>query len=324
MEIIDLCLSPPASPSISAVQTAKIASSSKDIQVIQPSSSLIRLKSEDPRPDEPPRGTKHRSCYASSEPSTSRQDVHMSDPSLRTPLPKSSVIQDENHGNSKSHLDDGNVTIVLSRSPTPEVLSESLAIGKGKQKEKCNAMPIFVSDEQEVLPEVDQYAKVQKEDPLDVILSQVYEILPDAEPTHVRCLAQYQIRIHSNLAEAIIAVVHQLLQDSSYPKVDRKGKRKHSEVPDEGDRRGTPKAKKDFASKHRPFEGGMHYTNLAMVRDLDVQKKIVHKHHSRTSFLETFHLFQFPIFVGYFNVLAMNFTRPLILLSPKNGKPVFL
>jgi len=114
-------------------------------------------------------------------------------------------------------------------------------------------------------------------DPESATVARVLEIIPDVEPDHLLALVRKHAEEHP--AGALVEhILHMLFEDSSYPRVDRKGKSKRKQadvggdgengVADGDDGNATPskKIKIDYATKSRPFTGGVHYAELALVR----------------------------------------------------------
>ncbi|KAJ7063387.1 hypothetical protein C8F01DRAFT_1132808 [Mycena amicta] len=86
------------------------------------------------------------------------------------------------------------------------------------------------------------------------------QVIPDVDPPHVDGLVREQFLLTPD--NVLEPVLHTLFENPSYPKVDRKGKRKRIE---EGDNTRTkPKPKIDYATTDRPFKGGPHYSQLAI------------------------------------------------------------
>ncbi|KAG1852496.1 hypothetical protein F4604DRAFT_1805515 [Suillus subluteus] len=105
----------------------------------------------------------------------------------------------------------------------------------------------------------------EAQDPTDACVARVLEIVPDVEPTHVSKLAEHFIHSPANAGQNVLELVlHSLLENPSYPKVDRKGKRKRTEDDEEGAARGQPAPKIDYGTTDREFKGGVHYFELAL------------------------------------------------------------
>lgn len=105
----------------------------------------------------------------------------------------------------------------------------------------------------------------EAQDPTDACVARVLEIVPDVEPAHVLKLAEHFIHNPVNAGQNILELVlHSLLEDPNYPKVDRKGKRKRTEDDEEGIARGQPAPKIDYGTTDREFKGGVHYIELAL------------------------------------------------------------
>lgn len=94
-------------------------------------------------------------------------------------------------------------------------------------------------------------------------LVQVLEIVPDVEPAYAQQLIERNLPTYG--AKVVETVLHTLLEDRSYPKVTKKRKAAGP---------GSTSSKKakvanvavDLGRTDRPFEGGPHYTELAVVR----------------------------------------------------------
>ncbi|KAL4072366.1 hypothetical protein V8B97DRAFT_1958637 [Scleroderma yunnanense] len=100
-------------------------------------------------------------------------------------------------------------------------------------------------------------------DPRDAYIARVIEIVPDVQPAHVLGLVEQFIQSHPE--HVVELVLHALFEDPSYPKIDRKGKRKRDA--DEDDKeppRASPKPKIDYLSPDRMFDGGPYYFDLSM------------------------------------------------------------
>ncbi|KAF7294852.1 hypothetical protein MIND_01023100 [Mycena indigotica] len=99
--------------------------------------------------------------------------------------------------------------------------------------------------------------------PVDAVsgyVAQVLEVIPDVDPPHLEGLVRQQLL---NAPENVLeSVLHILFEDPTYPKSDKKGKRKRVEEDDNP--RNKPKAKIDYASQDRPYNGGVHYPQLAI------------------------------------------------------------
>jgi len=96
-------------------------------------------------------------------------------------------------------------------------------------------------------------------------VSRILEIIPDVEPDHVLDLITKSAPTYG--AQVVEHVLHILFEDPTYPKVDKKGKGKRKQVHGdlEGDGTPTKKAKIDYGNKERPYKGGVHYADMALV-----------------------------------------------------------
>ncbi|KAF9506192.1 hypothetical protein BS47DRAFT_1399698 [Hydnum rufescens UP504] len=149
----------------------------------------------------------------------------------------------------KRHQDDA-----LSRAPSvpPDIIEVS------------HASVAAVQSQERVLNS-DKVAPSPHLDPIDRIVAQVLEIIPDVSPPHALSLAQkYYSDYQSTTHETI---VHALLEDPNYPKSER-GKRKRAADDEGGQGKGKAKEPKiDYFSKDRPFTGGHAYMSLSMAND---------------------------------------------------------
>jgi TRIAD3 protein (E3 ubiquitin-protein ligase RNF216) len=106
---------------------------------------------------------------------------------------------------------------------------------------------------------------VETEAPTDACVPRVLEIVPDVEPAHVLGLVEHFIHNPVNAGQNVLELVlHSLLENPNYPKVDRKGKRKRTEDDEEGAARGQPAPKIDYGTTDREYKGGIHYFELAL------------------------------------------------------------
>lgn len=107
-------------------------------------------------------------------------------------------------------------------------------------------------------------------------VAQVLEIVPDVDPPYVLgLLIQYYPDYRDKVVEPVL---HRLFEDPSYPKLERgKGKRKRDDGDENGEVGshdgpvgGSGKGKEkdiDYSKKDRPKTGGVHYMDLAVVRE---------------------------------------------------------
>ena len=97
-------------------------------------------------------------------------------------------------------------------------------------------------------------------DPMDAYVARVLEIIPDVQPAHVVSLLEQLVQTHQD--DVVEVVLHNLFEDPTYPKIDRKGKRK---AEDDTDERPTSKMKIDYGDKLRVMQAGPLYVEIAMV-----------------------------------------------------------
>ncbi|KAH7887197.1 hypothetical protein F5I97DRAFT_1873899 [Phlebopus sp. FC_14] len=120
-------------------------------------------------------------------------------------------------------------------------------------------------------------------DPTDEYVASVLEIVPDVQPAHVLGLVEQFIKTHP--AQVVELILHALFEDPSYPKIDKKGKRKRTEDEADGAVRGTPKPKIDYANKDREYNCGRHYFELSLGQ-LMLDFPRIPKPHIRTRLLD--------------------------------------
>lgn len=130
-----------------------------------------------------------------------------------------------------------------------------------KEDPRINAM--------EVVEVPDAIPEVAEVDPMDRYLSLVLEVVPDIDPEHAMSLIRQNLTTHGN--EVVERILHHLLENPSYPKVDKKGKkRKREESPTSSS---APAC--NYANIKREFSGGPNYSTIALVRALRVDTIII-------------------------------------------------
>ncbi|RDB23527.1 hypothetical protein Hypma_009216 [Hypsizygus marmoreus] len=115
---------------------------------------------------------------------------------------------------------------------------------------------------QQLEPEPEQEQELDLE---SAYVAQILEIVPDVEPDYL--LAQIVKLTPDHQGAVVEHILHNLLEDQTYPKAVRKGKgkRREVEVSEEVGVASPPKRPKiDYASKSRPRRGGVHYVELAL------------------------------------------------------------
>jgi TRIAD3 protein (E3 ubiquitin-protein ligase RNF216) len=122
---------------------------------------------------------------------------------------------------------------------------------------------------------VEQALELEPErNPLLGYVARVLEIIPDVDPDHLLALVtKFEPSLQGGVVEHVL---HVLFEDSTYPKVDKKGKGKRKQTEQEAKDGGIEvpvgsppkKVKIDYGDKQRPFRGGVHYSDLALVRIL--------------------------------------------------------
>jgi TRIAD3 protein (E3 ubiquitin-protein ligase RNF216) len=104
---------------------------------------------------------------------------------------------------------------------------------------------------------------VPEADPISTYVARVLEIVPDVEPDYLLDLVTQSIPTQGD--QAVEHVLHSLFEHPTYPKVDRKGKRKQGDGNTEGDEMPSKKTKLDYRNKERLYNGGVHYADMALV-----------------------------------------------------------
>ena len=110
----------------------------------------------------------------------------------------------------------------------------------------------------------DPPAPQSEQERVGLYTSQVLEIVPDVVPEHARQLVlQYLNAQKDNVVELVL---HVLLEDPLYPKIDKKGKAKRKREPDDPLEGASTRVNVDYGNRDRKGQGGEDYTRLALVR----------------------------------------------------------
>lgn len=105
---------------------------------------------------------------------------------------------------------------------------------------------------------------VPEEDPIETYTNLVLEIVPDVLPEHARRLVLQHFP--KNQANTVEHVLHDLFEDPTYPKIDRKGKGKRKrDIEDDALDERNVKPQVDYASIDRECTGGPTYIRSALV-----------------------------------------------------------
>jgi TRIAD3 protein (E3 ubiquitin-protein ligase RNF216) len=127
--------------------------------------------------------------------------------------------------------------------------------------------PLFIDEiPEELLEKIPELALPPPNiDPMDIYVARVLEIIPDVQPTHV--LSLLEKHVEEQHGDVVGVVLHTLFEDPTYPRIDKKGKRKREEIDDEGDgaARAEAKVKIDYANKDRVNRAGPLYTDISLV-----------------------------------------------------------
>jgi hypothetical protein len=97
------------------------------------------------------------------------------------------------------------------------------------------------------------------------MLDAVVEVVPDVEPVYATQLIEKYLRTKDRKT-VLESTLHDILEDISYPRKDRKGKRKLTDCPREDSAKKQKSETVDYADNNRVFTGGAHYHDLALVR----------------------------------------------------------
>jgi TRIAD3 protein (E3 ubiquitin-protein ligase RNF216) len=98
-------------------------------------------------------------------------------------------------------------------------------------------------------------------DAIDAYVARVIEIISDVQPVHFHTLITQHIGTYKD--GSVEQVLDTLFEDSSYPKIGKKGKRKREEI--DGDERGLTKIKIDYEDKDRAHSSSRFYVDIALV-----------------------------------------------------------
>ncbi|KAF7305009.1 hypothetical protein MKEN_01215900 [Mycena kentingensis (nom. inval.)] len=170
-------------------------------------------------------------------------------------------------------------------------------VGPSRKKNKKNAQrpmdAFIVANAGSAAPKIAAKLPAATEDapqPKDSseYLAQILEVLPDVVPEHAESLVRAQLALTPH--DVLAPVLHSLFEDPAYPKVDRKGKRKRVEPEEEDNVRNKPKPKIDYASKDRPYAGGVHYAQLCLDQ-LQVDYPFIPKPYIRRILLDNHSLY---------------------------------
>jgi TRIAD3 protein (E3 ubiquitin-protein ligase RNF216) len=130
-------------------------------------------------------------------------------------------------------------------------------------------------------------------DPTDSYVARVLEIIPDAQPEHVLSLVHKHIQSYGE--QTVERILHIFFEDPTYPKVDKKGKRKRVEDEMGHEERGKSKLKVDYGSKDREYKGGPFYTDIALVTAAYLCLNYIPNCSPRNNYLSTFLTYPNPI-----------------------------
>ncbi|KAJ7741519.1 hypothetical protein DFH07DRAFT_837532 [Mycena maculata] len=185
--------------------------------------------------------------------------------------------------------------------PPPPLLqkgasSSSLDNIPAKRRPKSKSVPLFLPSDEEneppVLPDevdvVDVDHLPSPPDPIPGYVAQILEIIPDVDPEYAMSLVRQH---HPQSQDQVVEpVLHALFEDPTYPKVDKKGKRKR--VEDDGqDGHGKYKAAKlDYGSKDREYKGSVHYPQMC-IDQLMLDFPYIPKPHIRRTLLDQHSLY---------------------------------
>jgi E3 ubiquitin-protein ligase RNF216 len=100
-------------------------------------------------------------------------------------------------------------------------------------------------------------------DPTMTYVARVLEIIPDIDPDHLLDLVTKNIPTRGD--QVVEHVLHGLFENPTYPKVDKVGKGKRRQLDGDGEEIPLKKTKVDYGNKDRPYKGGVHYADIALV-----------------------------------------------------------
>lgn len=133
-------------------------------------------------------------------------------------------------------------------------------------------------------------------DPISDCVASVLEIVPDVEPDHLTSLVTGTISTYG--AGVLEHVVHVLLEDPKYPKIDKNGKGKRKPDDENIDTQAgsskRPKVDYGYGDMSRISMGGPDYSDLALVRHIKLMFVYVLTRHrdiyKKTSLLSRRHI----------------------------------
>jgi E3 ubiquitin-protein ligase RNF216 len=100
-------------------------------------------------------------------------------------------------------------------------------------------------------------------DPIDTYVAKVLEIIPDVQVDYL--LGLIVQHLPSSQERVVETVLYHLFENPTFPKVERKGKRKRDEDAGAEATASTSKPGVDYANKEREFRGSPQYLELALV-----------------------------------------------------------
>ncbi|KAJ3781897.1 hypothetical protein GGU11DRAFT_221731 [Lentinula aff. detonsa] len=138
----------------------------------------------------------------------------------------------------------------------------------------------FKHPEVDLVEQESQHKPQAEEDTQSSMLAQVLELVPDVQPEYAEELIARHLATRQG--EVLEAVVHALFENPTYPKIDKKGKRKAAEPPhDEDQHKRSRLDQPNYDQVDRVYGGGVDYPDLSieqlMVDFPDIPKPHIRK-----------------------------------------------
>lgn len=195
---------------------------------------------------------------------TAAEDTHRAGPSRRPIAGRSKPLAASSSGGSLDNITNDDAKQNKQHTIYPQ---RQASIPLFLTSDEENAPPRVIDPFQHRVHSPDPYEDVlqdiPEQDPESVYLAQIIEIVPDVDSDHV--LAMIKKFLPEKGAEVVETILHALLEDPTYPRTDKKGKRKQVHQSEERDNP-EKRVKIDYGASDRKYEGGVFYSDLAIVR----------------------------------------------------------